>query len=266
MTVFYHEKGRDPLYKIWNAAEENMIIYFHSDGGSLVFEDAVYPIEKGGICFVGARKIHYTMPSAPSQYDRSKIFLSPRRTRALLEAVSPSSRFYKLFSENGAVYATLPPDKEETADKLFFDAKSRCEKNEDGMGTALAFFSLMTLISDYAAYKIKTPDSFIARTIEYVNTAYSEEISLDTLCRVANMSKSHFCRRFKEAMGITVMEYVFQTRIAAAKSMLSSSDASVSQVSERCGFSSISYFCQKFKEATGESAGAFRTRKKTKEN
>ncbi len=264
MTVFYHEKGRDPLYKIWNASEENMIIYFHSDGGSLVFENAVYPIEKGSICFVGSGKIHYTMPSDPSLYDRSKIFLSSEHTRALLGAVPPSSRFYRLFSENGAVYAKLPPTEEETAEKLFGGAKARCD-GDDG-GTAAAFFSLMVLISDYATHKIKTPDSFIARTIEYVNTAYSEDVSLDTLCRVASMSKSHFCRRFKETMGITVMEYVFQTRIAAAKSMLSSSEASISQISERCGFSSISYFCQKFKEEMGESAGAFRARAKNKKH
>ena len=116
----------------------------------------------------------------------------------------------------------------------------------------------MTLISDSVVHHIKAPDSFMARAIEYINTAYSEEISLDELCRVVNMSKSHFCRSFKSYMGMTVMEYVFTTRMAAAKRLLTTSSLSVSRISEQCGFSSLSYFCQKFKEQTGCTANAYK--------
>ena len=86
MNVMHHEKGKDAFYKIWNASDENMIIYFCSDGGSLVFGDTIYPIKEGGLCFVTAGVLHYTMPSDPSIYDRCKIFLSPERTRALYAA------------------------------------------------------------------------------------------------------------------------------------------------------------------------------------
>lgn len=260
MRIMYNVVGRDSLYKIWNASDEYMIIYFSSDGGSLVFSDTIYPIEVGSICFVAPGNLHYTMPSDPRGYVRSKIFIDEKTMRALLGTVCPESDFYRLFSNNNAVYAKIYHNERERVEKLFEDAVFRYEKGGGEEGIIASFFYLMTLISDSIVDHIKTPDSFLTKTIEYINSAYSGEITLDELCRVSNMSKSHFCRKFKSAMGMTVMEYIFKTRIAAAETLLGSRDLSISQISERCGFSSISYFCQKFKEQTGLSANEFRAR------
>lgn len=264
MNVMHHEKGKDAFYKIWNASDENMIIYFCSDGGSLVFGDTIYPIKEGGLCFVSAGVLHYTMPSDPSIYDRCKIFLSPERTRALLASVSPECDFYRLFTENAAVYAQMPPKLFDTVEKLFANAKKGFEEKKEAVVCA-AFFYLLSLIGENATLYTVTPDNFMARTVEYINSSYAEEVSLSALCRACGMSKSHFCRKFKAIMGITVMEYVLKTRIAAAKSLLLSSDLSIGQISEKCGFSSISYFCQKFKEEQGVSASAYRSKEKKTE-
>lgn len=255
--ICYHEKGRDPHYKIWNAGAENMIIYFHSDGGSMVFRNAVYPIEAGSICFVAAGNMHYTMPDDPRVYERSKVYLSARRTGALLEATSREGGFHVLFSKNAAVYAKIPQGERDTVERLLEHAAHGYDNGREE-NVVSAFFSLMSLIAEHAVQYIQVPDSFMARTVEYINAAYGEEITLAELCRVANMSKSHFCRKFKTAMGMTVMDYILKTRIAAAKSLLLSSDLSISEISERCGFSGVSFFSQRFKAETGMTASAFR--------
>lgn len=261
MRVIYHERGRDALYKIWNATEENMIIYFSTEGGSIVFQDAIYPMERGSLCFIKAGKIHYTMPDEPARYDRSKIFISEKRMRALLSAVSGESDFNRLFSENSVVYARLPEDKAAIAEAAYANGVRLYSDMGREEGIVSAFFTLLTLLSEYAVHSIKTPDSFMAKAIEYINTSYPYDITLDSVCRAVNMSKSHFCRRFKSAMGITVSEYILTTRIAAAKTMLLSGDFSVSQVAEGCGFSSVSYFCQIFREREGVTATAYRRKR-----
>ena len=260
MRIIQKDLGRDPLYKIWNTTDEYMIIYFESDGGSLLFSDAIYPIEKGGLCFIAAGNLHYTMPDDPQKYLRSKIYITAKTMRSLLDSVSRDSDFYRLYSESGAVYASIQQEDRALVDKMFSDALERFCKSGREDGIIASFFYLMTLISDRAVghSSSKTPESFMARAISYINSVYSEEISLDELCRVVNMSKSHFCRKFKAAMGITVMDYIFTTRIAAAKRLLSAGVLSISQISERCGFSSVSYFCQKFKEETGITANEFK--------
>ena len=54
------------------------------------------------------------------------------------------------------------------------------------------------------------------------------------------------------------MAYILNTRIVLAKEELGSTNASISQVSEKFGFSSMSYFCRVFKEATGYTPLQFR--------
>ena len=77
------------------------------------------------------------------------------------------------------------------------------------------------------------------------------EKCMDEICREIHISKYYFCRKFKKTTGFTVMDYVLKTRIVAAKGLLSETELSISEISNRCGFGSISYFCRVFKEHTG---------------
>ena len=258
MKLVHHQLGRDRLFKVWNAAEDNMIILFHSNGGSLVFGNAIYPIEQGAVCFISAGSIHYTMPDDPQVYDRSKLFVPVMESRTLVESLSEREELLRLFSAGGAVYAKIPDAEYPYVEQML----SRSSGSDARI--ASAFLYLLSLISENNAGHLKAPDSFMAKTVEYVNSSYHTEITLDGLCRVANMSRSHLCHRFKEAMGMTAMEYVLKTRIAAAKGLLLSGALSVNEISERCGFSSISYFSQKFKEETGVTASEFRRGKRGK--
>ena len=50
---------------------------------------------------------------------------------------------------------------------------------------------------------------------------------------------------------MTVMEYILKTRIVMAQGMLRKERLSVTEISNRCGFSSISYFSRVFRQDTG---------------
>ena len=67
------------------------------------------------------------------------------------------------------------------------------------------------------------------------------------------MSKYYFCRMFKQKTGVTVMEYILKTRIVMAMELLGEATLTVTEISEACGFSSVSYFSRAFKNETGVS-------------
>ena len=100
-----------------------------------------------------------------------------------------------------------------------------------------------------------TKDGFgsIQMAVEYINDHITEDITIDRICASIYMSKYHFCRLFKEKIGLTVMEYVLKTRIMMAKELLSFSNMSVTEISEACAFSSVSCFSRAFKSETGVS-------------
>lgn len=257
MRIFFQQKGRDPLYKIWNRIDGHMIIHMCSDGGNIVFHDKLLPIKKGTLCYIGPDIYHYTLPDIPQEYMRSKIFISQETFRKILEVVPKDSSFYKQFNEKQVIYSQLPENIMTEVEEVFSEA-NKAQKFELAPDFICSYFKLMTYIEKYSTENISASSDCVSKAIEYINLNYSNKISLDEICGVSYVSKHHLCRKFKATMGITVMEYILTTRIAVAKKMLSSSACSIGEISERCGFSSFAYFCQAFKECTGISAKQYR--------
>lgn len=86
---------------------------------------------------------------------------------------------------------------------------------------------------------------------KYLNSNYSDKISLDMLAKSARMSKYHFTRVFKDVCGQTPMEYLNGVRIAKARELLMYSDFNVAQIGEKTGFGDGRYFSQVFKKKEG---------------
>jgi AraC family transcriptional regulator len=107
------------------------------------------------------------------------------------------------------------------------------------------------LISQNASEKTSHQFDNIQTAVEYINRHITEDISIDEISSACYLSKYHFCRIFKQKTGITVMEYILKTRIMMAKELLCGPKLSVTEISEACGFSSISYFSRAFKNETG---------------
>lgn len=259
MKIIHHELGRDKLYKTWHTIDGAMIIYTYTDGGNIVFSDHIFPIAKGALCYISPSTSHYTMPDAPSAYDRSKIFISVDDLNRLLSALPESSEMRELFSNNSVVYAQIPQDHQERVEEIFQRSCESLQEN-DIMNEQLlcSFLELMIYLKKYTVHHVCIPSDLLSRAVAYINRHYSKNITLEDICREVYVSKYYFCRKFKDMMGMTVMEYISKTRLSAAKAMLKSSNMSIEAISERCGFSSVSYFSQSFKKQMGISATKYR--------
>ena len=124
------------------------------------------------------------------------------------------------------------------------------------------YMRLLTFIEKNVKDSALGSQDFISRAIEYINRNITENITIDDVCSAVHTSKYYFCRQFKKATGLTVANYILKTRIVMAKNMLLSENLTVGEVSEKCGFSSISYFCRVFKEDVGISPKQYKTQMK----
>ena len=250
-NIIYHEIGKDPMFKIWHASPMSMFLYINSEGGSIVCSEKAYPIQKGVLCFIGAGKYHYTMPQYPEAYDRSKLFVSTELMDKILN-ILPDNIMLQNFSGRSFVYALIDDSEKEKVENIFCKLKE-CENDEvyGEWEIVSAIIELLVILKKYSLEN--TPDSsgLISKAIEYINSNIMKNLTIDEICKKAHLSKFHFCRLFKNTTGRTVMEYVLETRIVMAKNMLLNEKLSVTEISNRCGFSSISYFSRVFKEKTG---------------
>ncbi len=260
MEISHHELGRDPLYKIWNSSSKNFIIFTYTSGGRFVFQDKVFAMERGSLCFIKSGTFHYTVPETPEKYDRSKIYLSNEHFNKILALSSIDTEFSKTFSGEVA-YAKVPENEICAIEELFNRANKAIEK--DKAEFLSCYFALLSAVKKHSVKKYESVKAYalkdcVSIAIDYVNKNYSSPITLDEICKKVLTSKYHFCRKFKNAVGMTVMDYLTYTRVVVAKKLLAEQDLTISEITERCGFSCISYFCQKFKSLTGETANQYR--------
>lgn len=121
---------------------------------------------------------------------------------------------------------------------------------------------LITIVRDYEQLKQTSSGDFpgnqmLSDICNYVAEHYTEKILLDNICFLFGTNKTTLCQSFKSEYGLTLLEYVDQLKIKEAKKLLHSQKLSVTEISEKLGFSSIHYFCRHFKKHTGMSPSEY---------
>ena len=147
------------------------------------------------------------------------------------------------------------------------------EKNEDDgvmfeLKTVCLLCKLAKIISqNYATTNNrhdKTADSIILKTTQYMEENYISKITVDDLSKIVNMSTPNFFRYFKKVFNTSPMEYLTKIRISHATSMLTSTDKSISFISQECGFFDQSHFSRVFKQLTNMKPKEFRQKAQNK--
>ena len=87
-----------------------------------------------------------------------------------------------------------------------------------------------------------------ARIKEFLDSNYSEHITLDTLTELTHMNKYYMAHSFAKYTGKSPIQYLNQRRMEAACTLLKDTDHSIASISSSVGFSSQSYFTQAFRK------------------
>lgn len=88
----------------------------------------------------------------------------------------------------------------------------------------------------------------IKKVLDYIEEHYSRDIYIDELASLISLSRSHFCRFFKDFTGSTPMEYLNIYRVNKAAHLLKSNDCAVIDAALQSGFDNLSHFTNTFKK------------------
>lgn len=84
--------------------------------------------------------------------------------------------------------------------------------------------------------------------LDYIDTHYMEELTLEEVAASIGFSKYHFSRLFRQYTNFTFCDYVNYRRIKVAEELLILPDLSITEVALQSGFPSISTFNRLFKQ------------------
>ena len=95
--------------------------------------------------------------------------------------------------------------------------------------------------------------------LDYIDSHYTEELTLDDIADFSGFSKYHFTRLFKQYTDSTFYDYLSFRRIKSAEELLAKPELSITEIALQSGFSSISTFNRIFKQKKGCTPSEYRS-------
>ena len=112
--------------------------------------------------------------------------------------------------------------------------------------------------SKYYLQTQKEDNDRINVIFNYVKDHFKEQITLETVAELSNMTVPSFCRYFKKITNKTFTQFVNEYRITHSLKLLAEQPMSITEVCFDSGFNNFSYFNKTFKEHTQKSPSQYR--------
>jgi transcriptional regulator GlxA family with amidase domain len=109
------------------------------------------------------------------------------------------------------------------------------------------------------SYQLSSTDlDRINRIYAYVIANYTQEVHLDEVAHLANMTETAFCRYFKKVTKKTFVSLVTEFRIKHACELLRTSNKAMVEICFESGFGNLSHFNKQFKQYMNETPLQYR--------
>jgi two-component system response regulator YesN len=118
-----------------------------------------------------------------------------------------------------------------------------------------AFYQIANRISSIRQDRSKKPVE-IAK--EYIKKHFDEDISLKTVADIVFMNPSYFSELFKNETGKNFIDFLIDTRIAAAKTYLTKPEIKIYEIGQLVGYDEPVSFNRTFKKVVGVSPLQYR--------
>lgn len=249
----------------WHTAFE--IDYIEGCDTQFDFSGTSLLVPHGSAIFINSGEIHSYRPKVPMQC-RIYAFLfaptilagscgDPIYTQYVAPIVGSNLTFLSISSDSGQDAAMLSDIR-----KMISLASEEPDYYEITLRSTLGSFwcDLMDrLKSQSGFFRSGSRDrERIRQMLNFIHSNYSVPLSLQEIAASAAIGARECSRCFQRCIRRSPMEYLNDFRIQMAMQQLAAADKSITEISECCGFSSISYFGKVFKQHTGQTPLQYR--------
>jgi transcriptional regulator GlxA family with amidase domain len=101
-------------------------------------------------------------------------------------------------------------------------------------------------------------DDLVIKTQRCIENAYSDPGTIEHILQQIPASRRNIVRRFKQATGSTLIEYLQKTRIEEAKKLLEQTNRGIMEIMLDIGYNDLKTFRQLFKKSLGMTPKEYR--------
>jgi len=121
-----------------------------------------------------------------------------------------------------------------------------------------AIIGLMGAFQLHVPARTPPVDVDLEIVVQFIHGNLGNPISVDQLADQAMLSVRQLRRRFHQAFGTSIQEYILKRRVEAASAALLQTDAPIAEIAIQYGFCDQSAFTHRFRRQTGMTPGRFR--------
>jgi len=266
LVVNFTKGGSD--FRSWLHYHDNYEIYYLLSGKRQYFINVrIYRVSKGDVVIVKPYEIHRTTPfySFPSPYERILLNINEQ-----LFTEKENDFFNKKlvsFFEKGINVIKLDVKEQVIIEQILSSMLKEEEQQNlwyDDYMKALLVELLIFLNRCFSKERLELQSHFantnqkLLHIISYINEFYMNNISLSSLSKTFYLAPGYLARIFKEATGLTCMEYINNVRTKEACKLLAKTNIKVTEIVERVGFNNLAHFERVFKKFCGCTASDYR--------
>ncbi len=223
-----------------------LALYTVSGEGRLVYGGREYRLRPGSTVLIDCRK-HHTYAPVTDGWEFKYVHFDGAQSEALYDRI--------LTVCDGCV-AQHAAEVERYIDRLM-DAVRLSEAEEQS--SALLYRLLMRLLGAQGERQGAAAEVLnTAEIMTYIAENYEKPLTVDHLAATVHMSRTHFSTEFKRLTGYTPHGYLTSFRLTSARRLLISTEHTVSEIAERCGFRDASTFIRAFRHHEGIPPHAYR--------
>ena len=236
---------------------------YYVDRGNCRFmvENNIYDLRQGDFLLIPPDILHYTRYLDGPCKKYGIYFRNNDISQQAAAAMPGGSAFF----QETRIFQL--PDAHHYQVELLLERMLTEEKIEDSRTEAMLYLQLQELLlfcSRNCSFlqeipaNIRTTDRQIVLAARYISDHYMEPISAADIASAAGFSPNYLSKRFREAAGIGVHEYLMFVRLQHAALDLVSTGDSITEIALRSGFSDSNYFKDAFKKKYGVTPSAYR--------
>lgn len=239
----------------WHWHEEVQIAAIEDGPGFLSLRGAEHPTPPGSLLLVPPGEVHTNRHATPAGCTFRTMNIRTDLVARLLGDPPGAESVFSL--RQPVVY-----DREMF--RLFVAAHARLEEQPSRLSSEILLLRLVEEMARRTAHLrirsgSKGPERVATQRVrEYLARNFAENIALEGLSKVANLSPYYLHRTFTREVGLSPHAFQMQVRISRAKYLLSEGKP-LRTVAAETGFSDQSHFTREFKRIVGLTPGAYRS-------
>ena len=231
------------------------IHYVHSGKGVLKVDNKVYNISKGQCFLINPGKVSFYKADDLEPWTYYWVAFSGINAESYLLRSG--------FSESNPIISTFRNEEIINCFESMF--KNSLNKKAGDILMLSNLYSFLSILTEDNLNDVnisnKSANIYIQKALELIEMNFSSNLSISEIADNIGINRKYFSKLFKEAMGVTPVEYLINFRLNKACSLMKSQNLSIAEIACSVGYSDQFLFARTFKKFIGVSPTEFRKQK-----